>query len=673
MAGRTQKLISAEDVLRFQLIADARLSPDGGRAVYSLQRADEDQNKYFANLWLVDAEGSAPPRPFTQGNQRDGSPRWAPDGRSIAFISDREEGCQVWWIPADGGEACCLTTLEEGSIGGLEWSPDGTRIAFSYRPAPAWQTKKAREEREKSHRSTPPLEIKRLIYRCEGQGSVGEERWHLYVLDLATREVTQLTRGEHDQNEFCWSPDGTRLAFITNRSANPDRDLQLREIRTIPAAGGEEKPVPAPAGPKGALTWSPDGKWLAYYGHTDIRDVWSATDAHLWVIPAEGGEGRDLSAPLDRPSGDATLGDLRAFNGWDGPTWSADGARIYFPVSDRGSVHLYAADPATGELTNLTPTLVGGAAIVSFSRDCSRLVTVLTEPLNPGDLHVSDVTGGPLRFRRRTEHNRALLDELRLTQPEEFTAGSDGGEVHGWLLVPPEAKPQEPVPLVLYVHGGPHTQYGWGMMHELQYLCRKGFAVLYTNPRGSRGYGLAHTQAIRGDWGGADYRDLMAAVDAAVTRPEIDETRLGVTGGSYGGFMTNWIIGKTDRFRAAVTQRSVVNLHSMGGTCDFNFSDTEYFGGNTWDSPERLWEQSPLRLAGNVKTPLLIIHSEGDLRCPIEQAEQLFAALKVQGKEVEFIRYPREANHGLSRSGPPDLRVDRLRRIAGWFERWLES
>jgi dipeptidyl aminopeptidase/acylaminoacyl peptidase len=297
-------------------------------------------------------------------------------------------------------------------------------------------------------------------------------------------------------------------------------------------------------------------------------------------------------------------------------------------------------------------------------------VAVAGDPLHPGDVYGIELTGAPAELRRLTDANGSLLAELELAAPEEVVAPSGDGEVHGWLLRP---KSGAPAPLVLYIHGGPHTQYGWSMLHEFQLLAARGYAVLYTNPHGSRGYGQAHVEAIRSDWGGADYRDLMAAVDHAVTLPGIDPERLGVTGGSYGGYMTNWIVGHTDRFRCGITQRSVVNLHSMGGTCDFNFSESPYFGGNTWSEPERFLAQSPLSYAGNVRTPLLILHSEGDLRCPIEQAEQLFAALRRQGKEVELVRYPREANHGLSRCGPPDLRRDRLERILGWLDRWLRA
>jgi len=659
------RLIELEDVFRFRLPTDARLSPDGERVVFGVQRADRDANKYYTNLWLVPAAGGEP-RPFTQGDHSDTSPRWAPHGRSLAFVSDRDETGQIYVIPTDGGEAEKVTSLAEGWIGGLEWSPDGSRIAFSFRPKPAWATKQAQEEREKAKRCAPPIVVRRLAYRTEGVGYFGDERWHLFVLDLRSREVTQVTRGETDQAEFAWSPDGTQLAFLTNRSADPDRTPQLDEIRLVPAGGGEETLLAAPAGPKHQLAWSPDGLHLAYYGNTETSDVWSATDSHLWVLPLAGGEARDLSDPLDRPVGDQTLGDLRALNGWTGPVWTPDGRAVLFLVSDRGSTHVYRAH-LDGGLDCVTPEGRGGPATLSIDAHGRSLVSVVTEPLTAGDVQIAHLGLGPSRFRRLTSLNEDLLAGLTLAPPEEVHAPGEAGAVHGWLLRPPGLPEGARAPLVLYVHGGPHLQYGWGLLHELQCLAARGLAVLYTNPRGSRGYGQDHVAAIRGDWGGADYRDLMAAVDHAVTLPGIDGARLGVTGGSYGGFMTNWIVGHTDRFRCAVTQRSVVNMHSMAGTCDFNYSDSEYFGGNTWDRPERLLAQSPLSHAGKVSTPLLIIHSEGDLRCPIEQAEQLFAALKNRGCEVEFVRYGREANHGLSRGGPPDLRLDRLQRITGWF------
>jgi len=486
--------------------------------------------------------------------------------------------------------------------------------------------------------------------------------------------VTQVTQGDTDEYSPAWSPDGSRIAFVTNRTEDPDRTPQFQEIRIVPAAGGAETLLETPEGPKGPLAWSPDGALLAYFGHTDVQDVWSPTDPNLWVVPLSGGEARNLSGGLDRPVGDATLADLRSFGGgWTGPVWSPDSSVVYFLLSDRGACHVYQAALAGGAPVNLTPGLRAEVASLSLDAAGRRAAVLVGDPVHPGDVHVAGVDGGSLSLRRISFGNDALLKELDLAEPEELTAASDGGEVHGWLLRPPASAPRsgDRLPLILYIHGGPHTQYGWAMMHEFQMHVARGYAILYTNPRGSRGYGNAHGSAIRGDWGGPDYRDLMAATDKAAALPDIDADRMGVTGGSYGGYMTNWIAGHTDRFRCGVTQRSVVNLHSMGGTCDFNFSETEYFGGNTWSEPERLLAQSPLTYAHQVRTPLLILHSEGDLRCPIEQAEQLFAALKYLGREVEFVRYPREANHGLSRTGPPDLRLDRLQRIAGWMERWL--
>ncbi len=671
MSAPSPRPIRAEDLFELKLVSDPQISPDGSRIVYPLQRTDREQNKYFSNLWIADAEGKTS-RPFTQGDQCDHSPRWTPDGSGIAFLSDRGEKSQFWLIPADGGEACRLTDLEEGSIAEFHWSPDGSRIAFRYRPKPEWARKAAREEREKQKRSTPPLHVRRLNYREEGAGYFGEERWHLFVLDVSTQEITQLTHGDTDQGNLAWSPDGSHIAFVTNRSEDPDLTPQLQEIRIIPAAGGDERRVAGPPGPKGSLTWSPDGKWLAYYGHTDTRDVWSATEPHLWVLPAEGGEGRDLMEELDRPAGDATLGDIRSFGGGrQGPVWAPDSRSLYILVSDRGACHVNRVALAENCLENLTPGYLGEIASLSVDHAVERSAMVVGTPQVPGEVYTLSLTAADAGLRAVTAHNAELLSGIELAGVEEFTAPGEAGEVHGWLMRPVRPAPPDGHPLILYIHGGPHTQYGWAFMHEFQTLAARGYAVLYTNPRGGRGYGNAHSGAIRQDWGGPDYRDLMAAIEHAVTLPGIDGQRLGVTGGSYGGYMTNWIIGHTDRFRAAVTQRSVVNLHSMSGTCDFCFNDSPYFGGNAWSETGPFLAQSPLSYVANVDTPLLILHSEGDLRCPIEQAEQLFAALKSLRKEVEFVRFPREANHGLSRSGPPDLRLARLELIAGWMDQHL--
>ena len=661
--------VSIDDLFRLRLVSDPRLSPDGERVAYVVARTELEKNKYFSRIHVVRTDGSDD-RPFTGGDYGDSTPRWSPDGRSLAFISNRDEQSQLWRIPLDGGEAVQLTRLEEGGIGDYAWSPDGAHIAFTFRKKPEWATKKAREEREKNKRSTPPMILRSAAYREEGAGYIGDEHWHLRVLHVESGEVRQLTHAAAEPGDLAWSPGGTRLAFTTNRTPNPDLTRQFTEIRIVPLEGGPEEHVAAPEGPKGALAWSPDGQYLAYRGNTDTRDVWSATDPHLWVLPLSGGEARDLTAHLDRPIGDAILADLRSFGGgWVGPTWAPDSRSLLILVSDQGASHVYRVPLEGGEPENLTPGYQGEVASISIDAAGRRIASVVGDVSTPGDVCVAEL-GVPLRFQAVSHTHDEWLSEVELAPVEEVWAPSPEGAVHGWLMRPAEL--EGPVPLILYIHGGPHTMYGWSMLHEFQLLAASGFAVLYTNPRGSRGYGQEQIAALRGDWGGPDYRDVMAALDHVVTLPGIDGERMGVTGGSYGGYLTNWIIGHTDRFRCAVTQRSVVNLHSMGGTCDFTFCRSDYFGGNTWSEPEALWAQSPLKYVGNVCTPLLIIHSEGDLRCPIEQAEQLFAALRMLEREVEFVRYPREANHGLSRSGPPDLRRDRLERIIGWLERWLK-
>jgi len=302
------------------------------------------------------------------------------------------------------------------------------------------------------------------------------------------------------------------------------------------------------------------------------------------------------------------------------------------------------------------------------------IVCLIQTPTDPGNAYVVTPDQGGKR-RKLTKLNAELLSGLELTTPEEIRidCAETGRTIQGWVLEPPGLKAGRKSPLLLQIHGGPHTQYGAGFFHEFHYLAAQGYVVLFTNPAGSQGRGEAYLQALRNRWGEADFPELMACVDAVIAKGNIDEKRLAVTGGSYGGYMTNWVIGNTQRFAAAVTQRCVSNLVSMSGSSDFPMPPDGYFEGNAWSRPERRWELSPLRLAGNMRTPLLIIHSEGDLRCNIEQGEQLFSALKALKRKVKFIRFPREASHGLSRGGPPDLRERRLQAIADWLGAHLRA
>lgn len=670
----TPRKMKAQDLLTMRFVSQPQLSPDGTHAAFVSRWIDPEKNKYFSNLWLVPTDGGEPRR-FTVGDYGDTSPRWSPDGGRIAFISDRSDSSQIWLIPVNGGEAEQLGGLEEGSLGALAWSPDGTKIAFSFRPKPAADRKAEREAREEEHRSYPPLIIRRAGYREDGTGYNGGERWHLQTVTVETGDVNQLTSEDYDDHSPAWSPDGQTIAFVSNRSEDADLTPGYQDIWLISCDDGAVRRLTKQSGHMQNLVWSPDGAKIAYIGHDRPDEIWGVSDPHLWVVSVESGEAQDLTLGLDRPVGHHTLGDTSESEvGAASLIWSVNGARLFFLVSDRGSCHLYSVNRSGGELIQLTQ---GAIDVCSFSadRETRQLALQVGSTTEPGDVYLlSTRNSDESTPSRLTDLNREWKAKLSLSTPEEIWFDTyDGKKIQGWIVKPPDFDPHRKYPLILEIHGGPHTQYGNAFFHEFQFLAARGYVVLYTNPRGSKGYGEAFTAAIRGTWGDPELNDLIAGVDYVIDQGYVDSERLGVTGGSYGGFMTNWAVGHTDRFKAAVTQRSVTNMISMAGTCDVQLmGDRTYFPSEVWEDPTLYWKLSPLGYVQNISTPLLILHSEGDLRCPIEQGEQLFIALKRLKREVEFVRYPGEASHDLSRSGPPDLRLDRLGRIVEWMDKHLQ-
>jgi dipeptidyl aminopeptidase/acylaminoacyl peptidase len=673
MAGIPRQ-INAQDLLSMCFVSEPQLSPDGALVAFVSRWIDPKKNRYFSNLWLVPTDG-VEPRRFTVGDYGDTSPCWSPDGGRIAFISDRSDSSQIWFIPVDGGEAAQLTKLEEGNIGSLAWSPDGTKIAFSFRAIPAADRKAEREAREEEHRSYPPRVIRRAGYREDGIGYNGGERWRLQAVNVETGDANQLTSEDYDDHSPAWSPDGRTIAFVSNRSEDADLTPGCQDIWLIPSDGGTVRQVTNQSGHKQSPAWSPVGAEIAYIGHDHPDEIWGVSDPHLWVVSVESGEAQDLTASLDRPVGHHTLGDTSESEvGSASLIWSDDGTCLFFLVSDSGSCHLYAVNRNGGEPQQLTQ---GAIDVCAFSADrgTRQLALQIGSATEPGDVYLLPIGNGdrntPMRL---TDTNREWKAELALSKPEEIWFDTyDGKKIQGWIVKPPDFDPHRKYPLILEIHGGPHTQYGNAFFHEFQLLAARGYVVLYTNPRGSKGYGEAFTGAIRGTWGEPELNDLIAGVDYVIDQGYVDSERLGITGGSYGGFMTNWAVGHTDRFKAAVTQRSVTNMISMAGTCDVQLmGDRTYFPSEVWEDPTLYWKLSPLSYVQNISTPLLILHSEGDLRCPIEQGEQLFIALKRLKRDVEFVRYPGEASHDLSRNGPPDLRLDRLRRIVEWMDKHLQ-
>jgi dipeptidyl aminopeptidase/acylaminoacyl peptidase len=645
MVTTRRRFITPEDLQHFRFVGDPRISPDGSRVLHTVKVVEGE--KYFQHLWIDEEQ-------LTVGKVTDALPRWSPDGRRIAFVRTKDDDSQVWQMPITGGEPRPVTSLPPGKISALEWSPEGGRLVLVFHRDPSPELKKEKRQPLLRH-------ITRLRYKEEGVGFLDAERDHLQIVWVNDRRVVPLTEGHWDDAHPVWSPDGLWIAFVSNRL--PDADFRPFEMDlwVVPSGGGEPRKLPKPAGPAWFPAWSPDGRTIAYLGHDKPESTWGATNTHLWSVPSSGTQpARDLVAGFDRTCEDVVLTDTKSSHGaGQRPAWSADGREIYFIASDSGSCHLHKVAAAGGIPVALTR---GEREVMQFSLAQGRFALTLSEPLNIGDVYDFEI-GGELR--RRTSVNHAHFEGLRLSTPEPFDTG-----IQGWLLRPPNFSAEQKYPLLLYIHGGPRAMYGNAFFHEFQVLAARGYVVLFPNPRGSQGYGETFADAIKSDWGNLDYQDLMHAVDQAVKLPYVDGSRLGVCGGSYGGYMTNWMVGHTDRFKAALTERCVSNLYSFYGTSDMGYDDHREFTGHAYDHPEHYAKLSPITYVRNIKTPLLILHSEGDLRCPVEQAEQLYAMLKSLKRDVEFLRFPEE-NHDLSRTGRPDRRLARLEFILRWWEKKL--
>jgi dipeptidyl aminopeptidase/acylaminoacyl peptidase len=669
VAVRKQRFIEAEDLYRFQLLSEPRISPDGQCVVYVQQRVDRKTEKKYSNLWIAGTHAGKP-RQFTYGDQNDTHPRWSPDGSEIAFLSDRadkDKPAQIYIIPIGGGEARQLTSLE-ATIHNFSWSPDGKKLLCSIRKADPEQVERWNDE-QKKELDVVYRQYDRLFYKLDGYGYLPHERTHIWIVDARTGKSKQLT--DHpvwDENDPAWSPDGKQIAFTSNVSPDPDLEFYKTDLFVMPVSGGEKKKLPAPVGNKTKPSFSPDGRWIAFFGSENQGEDYK--NQSLWIVPADGStQACDVLAPYDLNASPWTINDMGSPEEMQ-PTWSNDSQRIYFTVSQHGSSLLMSVSRDGSDLQ----TVIGAGGVVgsySFDRSQDWLAYFYGTLSDPGQVYLKDMQTGATNM--LTSINQELLNEINLGQIEEvWFQGPAGNDLQGWILKPPDFDPDKKYPSIQEIHGGPYTQYGNFFMHEFYYLAAHGYVVYFTNPRGSKGYGEAHTKAIYQGWGDADYADLMAWNDYVAAQPFIDTRRMGVTGGSYGGYMTVWIIGHTQRFRAAVTQRCVSNFVSMWGSSDFNWSfQKELNDKPPFQDLEKYWKHSPIAYIGNATTPTLVIHSEMDLRCPIEQGEQVFVALKTLGVDSEMVRFPDEF-HGLSRTGRTDRRIARLEHILGWFEKYLK-
>ena len=644
-----------EDVYALTSVGDPRISPDGTLVAYIVNWIDREQNGYRSAIWVAPLDGSEEPTQLTSGTRSDSSPRWSPDGRWLAFVSNRdgkdeEAHGELYVLPANGGEPWRLTQGKEG-VESIAWSPDSTRIAFARR---------VRDEayEEEDDRRRPPRRFTRVFHKLDGVGWTGDRRKHVFVVELEGGE-RQLTEGDCENGEPAWSPDGRHIVFTSSRGERWDVELvaALYELEAD-AENAEPTRLSQPDESCGLASFSPDGALIAYV-HTP-EDGTYPHHSQIAVMRPDGSERRVLTASLDRQCGPYPA--LRE------PVW--DGDRITFGVEDGGNVHLYtvAADGSS------TPELLVGGEQTTGVYDLrdGRLVYTAATHTRPAELFDRDGA-------RRTSVCDGFAAGRELADVERFTAASaDGTEVDAWLVRPPGFDENKRYPVLLTIHGGPFTQYGTGFFDEVQVYAGAGYCVLFSNPRGGSGYSEAWGRAIRGPggdagpgWGTVDYEDLMGVVDTALERfPFLDAERLGVLGGSYGGYMTSWIVGHTKRFKAALSERAVNHLISAFGSSDVFWIFERQFGGPMWEHVDEWLRMSPATYAREIETPLLVVHSENDLRCNVEQGEHLFTLLRLLGKDVEMLRFPNEG-HELSRSGSPVHRVQRFEAILEWFGRYL--
>jgi dipeptidyl aminopeptidase/acylaminoacyl peptidase len=680
--AQEKRLITENDLMKFIWIADPQISPDGSQVVFTRVTVNDKQEDYETSLWTVPARGGEEPRRLTSGT-RDSSPRWSPDGKHIAFTraierDGRPQPAQIYLLTLDGGEARPITDLPRGANTPV-WSPDGKRIAFA-----------SGAKSDDPVTPTPPSSDVRVItsavYRSNGGGWNDPDRpSHIWVTDLPSgaeiAKARQLTAGKFSENGPAWSPEGARIFFVSNPIDDPYYMPGDSDLFAVPATGGEVARVATIDGQIGNFRVSPDGKTIAFVGTLNGKPQRSFDQSDLFVANTDGsGTPRNLTTTLDFDVNGGIGGDQSAPRGGGsrGPLWSADGKWITIVVGERGDANLVRFEVATGKSSF---GFESSQAVQSYSAsaDGRTLVALVSTQLNIGDLYVLEGTKnaaqqGVYAPRRITNINAPLFSQLKLALPEQVSwASFDGKRVEGWLMHPPDFDRTKKYPFILQIHGGPHSAYGNTFTHEFQLMAARGYVVLFPNPRGSSNYGQDFGNIIQFNYPGDDYKDLMAGVDTVLKRGYIDEKRLGVTGGSGGGLLTNWTITQTDRFAAAVSQRSIADWYGFWFTADFTLFTPTWFRKAPWEDPQDFIARSPITHVAKVKTPLMLVDGDDDLRTPpSDGGEMMFRALKYLKVPTVMVRFPGET-HELSRSGKPKHRVERLQHIIGWMDKWLQG
>ncbi|HEV2915866.1 MAG TPA: S9 family peptidase [Pyrinomonadaceae bacterium] len=655
--------LTADLFLDWEWVSSPQISPDGGQIVFTRRWTDKINDKYETDIWIMDADGGRK-RFLVRGSQ----PRWSPDGRRLAYIAQGQPtGAQIFVRWMDSGEATQLTRLER-SPSNLSWSPDGRQIAFNMLvPAKPAMSVKMPDKPEGAKWVDAPRVVDRLNYRADQSGWRPEGFTHIFVIPDTGGTPRKLTDGDYQHDDPQWMMDSQTIVFSAVRKPEAEYVRGGEDIYALSTAGGGIRALTDRNGPDYDPTVSPDGRFIAYLGHDQNDNTY--TVSKLYLMEANGANKRLLTGEFDREPG--------------GLIWAQDGSGIYFTTEDRGTNNLW-FEPVRGG----APTQVTGGnhqlLTSSISRG-GRAVGVLSSAVEAGDVVTFTVASPKTRaatnagdFRaphRLTGVNDDLMEGRKLGPVEEIWYDSVGNKrIQGWIVKPPDFDASRKYPLMLYIHGGPHSMYGVGMNFEFQNHAAEGYIVLYTNPRGSTGYGQEFGNAINNNYPGEDYDDLMKGVDEVIRRGYIDERNLFVCGGSGGGVLTTWIVGHTDRFAAAVAMKPVINWYSFIGTTDsadwyFNFKKLP------WEDPQEHLRRSPITYVGNVKTPTMLMTGELDLRTPMEQTEQFYRALKMRKVDTVMVRiadeyHPINAVPGLRH---PSNRIQLILYLRGWFEKYRKK
>jgi dipeptidyl aminopeptidase/acylaminoacyl peptidase len=669
------RLLTSRDLLRFSSADDPQLSPDSTHVAWVKTWMVSEENRYGSAIFVTSVESGKTKR-LTFGRARATHPRWSPDGHYLAFLLTVNKKPQLHVVPSQGGKPRSLTNVK-GGVQEPAWSPDGRFIAFT-------TLIDVEKGLEPSTHETPAdpytrfnqdvAVIKRQKWKADGVGIFGNERKHVAFVPFDKTKNNSpkpilLTCGNFDLSNPVWSPDSRNIAAISNLHANADR-VRKQYIYLV----NPQKPLARPREVFGledirdtGLSWSPDGKTLAVAGH-DNPSVGHYGNQQLWLVSIKTGEGECITKTFDRTLGHTAYTDVGGYGGESGVRWLPDGSAVLALVSDKATVRLCRID-VSGNILPLTPP---EQIVSAFTLDATGKYAAFlaSESLSPGDIYFLELATG--KIKNITNVNREVLRDLEFSPPIPFQFDADGVTIDAWLIPPPKRKKGKRYPAILYTGGGPGGMRCNNFMLEYQLLAAQGYSVIFCNARGCQGYGENFCTAILGGWGEADHADNMRCLEVALEQFDfIDVKRLGIAGGSYGGYLVNWAIGHTQKFRVAVSDRSVVNRYSSFGTSDIGYlREFEFGGGPPWETTSYYLKQSPLQHFANATTPTLVIHSALDYRCAVEQGEQVYLALKQLGVPTEFVRFPNES-HGLSRGGRPWHRAYRLDKYLEWFKRWL--